>query len=231
MAISFVCWPVKLTWYNKEINCIGSFWSKKLHSGPDLQKNCIQSLIKCICPGRRIWTLLYPWPCPFCFQLCQLHLSLRSFKLDENSNEYCFLVHWFSQKYKHHHFIRMKMIFIIIITIQTWCSISNVLISVSSLHRLLSPSCRSNNACKNISWFTAVFFFLCFFFWKYLRRSAGMFFCISIFVSSRSNNAKNIRWNTAKSLMRILVLCYLCLEICLAKFQTIVEHYSIQWVV
>ena len=61
MAISFVCWPVKLTWYNKEINCIGSFWSKKLHSGPDLQKNCIQSLIKCICPGRRIWTLLYPW--------------------------------------------------------------------------------------------------------------------------------------------------------------------------
>ena len=60
MAILFVCWPVKLTWYNKEINCIGSFWSKKLHSGPDLQKNCIQSLIKCICPGRRIWTLLYP---------------------------------------------------------------------------------------------------------------------------------------------------------------------------
>ena len=60
MAISFVCWPVKLTWYNKEINCIGSFLSKKLHSGPDLQKNCIQSLIKCICPGRRILTLLYP---------------------------------------------------------------------------------------------------------------------------------------------------------------------------
>ena len=64
MAILIVCWPVKLTWYNKEINCIGSFWSKKLHSGPDLQKNCIQSLIKCICPGRRIWTLLYPWVSP-----------------------------------------------------------------------------------------------------------------------------------------------------------------------
>ena len=61
MAILIVCWPVKLTWYNKEINCIGSFWSKKLHSGPDFQKNCIRSLIKCSCPGSRIWTLLYPW--------------------------------------------------------------------------------------------------------------------------------------------------------------------------
>ena len=41
-------------------NCIGSFWSKELHLGSDLQKNCIQSLIYCSGPGHRIGTLLYP---------------------------------------------------------------------------------------------------------------------------------------------------------------------------
>ena len=41
-------------------NCIGSFWSKKLHSGPDLQKNCIWSLIYCSDPGHSKRTLLYP---------------------------------------------------------------------------------------------------------------------------------------------------------------------------
>ena len=41
-------------------NCIGSFWSKELHLGSDLQKNCIRSLIYCSGPGHRIGTLLYP---------------------------------------------------------------------------------------------------------------------------------------------------------------------------
>ena len=41
-------------------NCIGSFWSKELLLGSDLQKNCIRSLIYCSGPGHRIGTLLYP---------------------------------------------------------------------------------------------------------------------------------------------------------------------------
>ena len=77
------------------------------------------------------------------------------------------------------------MIFILIITIQTWCSISNVLISVSSLHRLLSPSCRSNNACKNIRWNTAKSFNedsrFVFFVWECVCQNAGMFFVIFYF--------------------------------------------------
>ena len=46
--------------YWQLINCIVSFWSKKLHSGPDLQKNCIQSLIYCSGPGNSTGTILYP---------------------------------------------------------------------------------------------------------------------------------------------------------------------------
>ena len=53
--------PPKSKQFSYYKNCIGSFGSKKLHLGPDLQKkNCILSLIYYSYPGSIIGTLLYP---------------------------------------------------------------------------------------------------------------------------------------------------------------------------
>ena len=51
---------------------------------------------------------------------------------------------------------------------------------------------------REIQLYFCNYFLFMFSFWKYASRSACMFFCISIFLSCRSNNAcKNISWNTA----------------------------------
>ena len=53
----------KLHWIILEQKtAFGAWFTKKLHLGPDLQKNCIRSLIYCSGPGHSKGTLLYPCP-------------------------------------------------------------------------------------------------------------------------------------------------------------------------